>query len=309
MAPRTDVHSPVHLVTEDYDFVTVFDTHPPEPPWFGASAGAYEHYAKVVAWWRSEFDRLSALVATSEVHRGLSQCHHCGAHVRYCAVMHHRPTGQHIAVGEICLDNRFSMATAEFQKARKAAELDRQKQALLSAYKDFCDTLTGDAFMLLCPDPVFDGLAADFPQTHALLAEARADSFVADVRRRARQYGNASDKQVAAVVKVVERIATRKRQQAEREAEVTVPAELGRQVIDGEVVGRKYWESDFGGAYKVTVKVTTPQGVYRVWGSEPSKVPFHVGDKVRFVATVERSKKGDDSFGIFKRPGRAEVLS
>ena len=56
------------------------------------------------------------------------QCGHCGAHLRYAAVMTIEDPREWIFVGEECLDNRFeTLSAAEFQRLRKNAELNRER--------------------------------------------------------------------------------------------------------------------------------------------------------------------------------------
>ena len=82
---------------------------------------------------------LRDLVANSTTARygDCFQCDHCGARIRYVGVLRHIPTGDHIAVGQTCMDNRFPLSTAEFQAMRKAAQLDREAHRLLTAWNEY----------------------------------------------------------------------------------------------------------------------------------------------------------------------------
>lgn len=276
---RTDAHRPAELVTEDYEFTASFDNKAPSWP---APPAAFEQ-------WRAEFDRLRAMVATSPVQRGLSQCHHCGAHLRYVAVLRHEPTGQHIAVGETCLDNRFGQATADFHRMRKAAELDRKAQRIRGLVAEFVAANEDLAFM------------ADKDHEHT-------NSFVADVARKLRLYGELTERQVEAVRKAVARDA--ERADNPPEVEPTAPVVEGRQVITGRVLTVKFQEGYYGSTLKMLVR--DDRG-FKVWGSVPASLDtgnngVDRGDMVRFTATVERSEQ-DETFGYFKRPTKAEVLA
>jgi hypothetical protein len=71
------------------------------------------------------------------------------------------------------------------------------------------------------------------------------------------------------------------------------------------VLSVKWQENDFGGREVMTVK--DDRG-FLVWGSTPHAIDsVQKGDRVRFVANVERSDR-DETFGFFKRPRKAEVV-
>lgn len=287
---RSDCHSPTNLVTEDYTYVTCFDNQPPNPPGLGASASAFESYQKARHHWQKQFEDLSRLVASSELKRGLWQCHHCGSRFRYLAVMKHTPTDQHIAIGETCLDNRFELATADFHRLRKAAELDREKQRISKALESFVNTNPDLAFMT---DPQAD----------------TRNPFVSDVAGRLRKYGDISDRQIEAVRKSIERDVQRKQEQEARAAIPRIPALLGRQTIEGVVVSLKEWTSDYGTTWKMTVVVgDETAGQWTCWGSVPTRLEVEKGDRVRFTATFEPGRGDDDTFAAFKRPTGAEVI-
>ena len=109
-------------------------------------------------------------------------------------------------------------------------------------------------------------------------------------------------------------------------------------VIEGELVSTKWADGFAGEVEKMLVKVSTPEGEYRVWGSMPSAFKgewgctgcqsigpvckdgcdsqnhglgyigrAQPGDTVRFTANIERSNK-DQDFGFFKRPRKASVV-
>ena len=57
-----------------------------------------------------------------------SQCGHCGAHLKYSALLVRDDYREYIHVGETCLDNRFPLSQYEFQRLRKASELEAKKR-------------------------------------------------------------------------------------------------------------------------------------------------------------------------------------
>lgn len=128
------------------------------------------------------------------------------------------------------------------------------------------------------------------------------------------------------------------------ETRVDVPEGDGL-IVEGRIVSLREKVTDWGTTLKMTVKVTTPEGVYLVWGTRPraldgvygcltcgSTTSDHngwvhapgcadrggqaagfigsaeVGDVVRFTANVTRGDR-DPSFGFFHRPRKASVVA
>lgn len=83
----------------------------------------------------------------------------------------------------------------------------------------------------------------------------------------------------------------------------------GKHIIEGTIVSLKYVENFFGFQRNLIQKmiVETKEG-YRVYGTVPANLQsLSTGDKIRFVANIERSEK-DSTFGFFSRPSKAEFL-
>lgn len=274
---RNDTHSPTNLVTEDYEYLFCFDNQQP-----GFLIGVD------LDWWKSITNWDPALDG-----RGIHQCHHCGARLRYGVILRHVPSGYAIVVGETCAENRFERATAEFHKMRKAAALDRKAQRIVKAREEW---FAADASRQVAYDFCVARLADnDFGW------EGTYHNFVHKINR----YGDTSDKFVAMILRAKDRHENR---EAEKAEEAKVPAPEGRLEFQGEVVSRKYHDNDFGGAMKITVKVTEPKGVWLVWVTEPSSLECEKGDTVKMTATLSRSDR-DESFAFGKRPTKAEVVS
>lgn len=266
---RTDVHSPTNLITEDYEYVAAFDT--------GASGWAISDWAIGII----------RKVSATNADRGMQQCHHCGARIRYTAVLEHVPTGQFIAVGETCLENRFEVASVDFHRMRKAAELDRAAQRIKGLRA---------AFVAENPDMRWMD-EAETPEPFA------SNSFLTDVARKFRTYGEISAAQYNAVSRVMVQAAERAARIAAEVDEVKVPVIEGKITITGEILSTKWQDSDYGATLKMLVK--DDRG-FKVWGSVPSVLGSpERGDTVSFSATVTKSDK-DESFGFFKRPTKAK---
>lgn len=274
---RTDIHRPVELIPEDYEEVGWYDLGTSEErPYFDLSPEA-----------RADDQAWQGVYGTN-----LDRCDHCGAHIRFGGELIHRPTGAHIHVGQTCLGNRFTLSTAQFQRLRKAAQLDREKQRILTAWNEYRAEHTAD----------WDGLAAS------------TNLFIVDVLSKGRKYGYLSDKQLAAIVKAYERD---NRPPEPEEVKGTIVE--GRQVITGKVVAVKLHDSQFGETWKVTVK-DDQNRCY--WGTVPTEIwrgiPYnydetHAGTLLRlapvitFTATVTVSDR-DPSFGFYKRPAKASIV-
>lgn len=294
-------HLPTNLVTEDYDYAGAFD-NAPAPGAFMGEGGEWSVGDGVTHWGtnplNAEHNWLNDLLDASPTSRyGKDrgwQCDHCGARIRYVAVLTHTPTGDHIAVGETCLDQRFSLATADFQRLRKASAEARAEHRIKNAIDAFFANNGDDLREILWPPA--DG----------------AHYILHDLNTKLRRYGELSEGQVALARKIHRESIERAAARAAEEAETKVPVPVGKALeITGTVLSTKWQESYF--AYgertlKMLVKVTTDDGTYKLWGTCPNSLSNpDKGDVIKFVANVERSDD-DESFGFFKRPRKAECL-
>ena len=286
---RTDVHSPTNLVTEDYEYAYCYDAHPED-----GDRGAAQFFLNRL---------LDEGFRFGQVHGG-DTCDHCGARLRYVAVLKHLPTTTLIKVGETCLDNRFSMASAAFHKLRKNAALNRDRMKLADKCQKWLDA-----------DP--DNAAA-----HAFLVDAVEvqgnygfNGFYFDLLHKLNRYGDLSERQVAAVLRAKARDEERAAKRAE-EALTASPVVEGKILVTGEILTVKWQESHYGGALKMLVR--DDRG-FKVWGTCPTSLDnVHTdedgrtsgvvkGDRVAFTATVEASND-DPTFGFFKRPSKAGLV-
>lgn len=156
---RTDVHRPIALVTEDYEFYSVIDHEDDDE--IDECVGFNEAVRSYV---EANGHRFAGVHPPG-------QCDHCGAHLRYAALLVHMPTGELVEVGETCLDNRFSFATTEFQARRKKAELNRQRQRIRQAVAEF-----------VADDPDLAWMAEN--ERDALPEHIAANHFLMDVAHR-----------------------------------------------------------------------------------------------------------------------------
>jgi len=240
-------------------------------------------------------------------------CGHCGANIRYFALLVRDDVKQFIHVGEQCLDNRFQVETAaEFQNLRKSAKLNRERATR---------------------DERIESLRQN-PAIARLLDGGRdveASEFLYDVRSKALEYGRLSDGQIAAVERAFAQIARREQWAAERRAEALrlaeagVKAPEGRVEVTGVVLSAKEHQSQFGTAIKIVVK--SDDG-WKVWTTAPASLLINVdaaavksattvidevrealvGKRIKFVAALTRSPS-DAAFAFGKRPTKASFVA
>jgi hypothetical protein len=320
---RTDRHRPSapEFDPADYSFVAVFDSHAEWP-------GANDHF-------RAQRERLLAEGWTfSGVHGGSGQCDHCGALLRYSALMLHHPTHTMIYVGEQCLDNRFEMTKAEFQAARKAAQLDRERQAQLAAFNALCEDVpelvwatyawnigvagaTWETRPRWMDEP--DGEQVYAPVEGTTWAERNrrewAISTLSDMARKARRYGSfASEKQAALLVRLVGELETAEAETAEREAKraaeqaARVNAAIGevgdRRDFTGTVRWFDQFENDYG--WVTVMIIDTAEGTVKWKASK--YIELERGQEITIKATVKEHTVYDRDESITTVVTRGKIL-
>lgn len=289
-ATRTDIHRPsaTEFDPADYEFVAVHDNSP-EPGLGGNLAFVQLRHELINTGW-----------TFSGIHGGLGKCDHCGAALRYSALMKHLPTRTLIYVGEQCLGNRFEMSKTEFQEARKQARLDRERQATLAAFRAACDENPALAWATYA-DNIEAGTRGAFSDWNI--------ATQADIARKARQYGSVSPAQVRFLDKLVGELDGQLTKHIEREAAKAEsgPAPTGRVAIEGTVTRLKDSYNDFGP--RVVMTLVLDSGA-RVQGTAPKAIAETVetGSRVAFTATFTPGRDGDEDFAFFARPAKARLI-
>lgn len=293
---RTDVHAPASAAFDPslYECYGCYDGNP-DGVWGVQQLSDYQQQVR-------------SLVARGyRCGRGCkASCGHCGAHIRYFALLVRDDVKEFIHVGEQCLDNRFQVETAaDFQNLRKSAKLNRER-----ATRD-------ERIAALRQNPAIAKLLDGG-------RDVEASEFLYDVRSKALEYGRLSDGQIAAVERAFERIAKKAQREAERRAEAQrlaaagVRAPEGRVEVTGTVLSAKSHESQFGTAIKIVVQA---EGGWKVWATAPSALigdvdttvieevrDALVGKRIKFVAALTRSPS-DAAFAFGKRPTKAQFVS
>lgn len=269
-SPRTDIHRPsaAEFNPEDYEFTgAVHDAGP----------DANNHHFREV---RNAL--LDQGYTFSGVHGGTGQCDHCGALLRYSALMIHKPTRTLLYVGERCLDNRFeSMAKAEFQEARRAAKLDRARQACLQGFRELCERNSALVYATYA-----ENIQAAAPETYSTWT---IDTLV-DIARKARTYGEATDRQLALLDKIFDQIMPQ--QEARLAEQKTNPgAWIGtlRERREFTATVRRIVGFDSPWGWKTLVTLDTPVGTL-LW-STTSPIEMTEGEQLSFKATVKAHRE------------------
>jgi hypothetical protein len=300
---RTDVHAPASAAF-DPSLYTCYGCYDGSPEFVCIGFDPLREYR----------DQLKSLVERGyRCGRGCkSACGHCGAGIRYFALLVRDDVKQFIHVGEQCLDNRFSVETAaDFQSLRKAAKLNRER-----ATRD-------ERLVSLRQNPSIARLLDGG-------SDVNGSEFLCDVRVRALNTGRLSEAQISAVErsfrKFDERAERQARWEAERRAEALrlaesgVKAPEGRVEVTGVVLSAKEHQSQFGTAIKIVIK--SDEG-WKVWTTAPSSLFSEVdvdtkvieevrealvGKRIKFVAALTRSDS-DAAFAFGKRPAKASFVS
>jgi len=284
---RTDVHAPSNFDPADYEYVTWF--YKGECPQLIEGELRFSDR-------REQAERLLSESAFRGNYANRGNCDHCGAYFLWVTVWRHRPTNQHIAVGEICASERFSLPSRvafELKYARDRVAEARQRER---RYSEVVEWMQNE-----CPD-LIPILSRENIEDHP----AFGNSFVADVRRRLWQYGPPlTERQVAALRSAKQRSES---VQQEREEETYVPTPLGRTTFEGVVVKTDTKESDYGIRHTMIVKVEQGEGVWLCYVTIPNSIlGVGRGDRVRLTAKIERGR--DEHFGFGKRPTQAVVVA
>ena len=290
------VHNPSQFNPADYTVIDYADAKRPQlMPHYDNPLDALEDHKREVAFWEADMLRLFGQGWQQKIHR----CVHCGHNnLRWITCVEYKPTGERLVFGADCTA-RLGFTD---KQAFKLAQLKRKADCFAAALKVATQV---------------EKFLGDHPEVKAIYGvinnpEHVKNAFVRDVLGKLARYGSISEKQIAAIVSSIQKdidFAARKAQQA---TEPKAQAPVGNGVtIAGEVVSVKEYASDYapgGFQLKMTIKVTTPQGVWLAWGSVPSAIhDVQRGQSVSLVANTLAGK--DANFVLFKRPRLAQVLA
>jgi hypothetical protein len=275
MSKRTDCHRPGAIVPTDYaleDFYAL----PSEDDPHGFNCEEIRALTK------------SAREDGRGVYGSLGNCGVCGAAFLRGTIWHHAPTGDLVHMGADCAE-KYDLASRDRDFNAALEALDRGRAARITAYRNAA------AMARFCG--AHEGLAAALEGDHNILA---------DLKRKLRAFHSLSEGQVKLAFKIAAELEAKKNEPVE----VHVPAPEGNVKVEGKVVSVKWHDSQYGGALKMTVKVTTPEGAWLTWGTVPralDDLPGGLkGKTIAFEATLARGR--DAHFALFKRPKKAHVV-
>jgi hypothetical protein len=303
---RTDVHRPSapEFDPADYQFRGVFDLHPE----YGDRRTRLTLVNKLI----------DAGYSFGRAPHGSGQCSHCGAYIRYAAMMTHDKTMAIITIGEQCLDNRFSVDKAEFDQLRKAAAAARAEQRLLTAFNELCQE-TPELVWATYADNI--GIAADESGVYWEDRNRKgfAVSTLRDIARKVRQYGAfASEKQAQLVVRLVGELEAAEAATAEREAKAAAERDARPNAAIGEIGDRREfqgtvrWFDHFTEFYGYSEKtstvmiIDTPEGTVKWKASK--YVELAKGVTIRIKATVKDHTVYDRDQSITTVVTRGQIL-
>lgn len=338
-ATRTDVHRPSQMNPADYKMVGILDLHEMRD---GRPVREEERYDL-------DFDLLADLglyagdpipespseafvsLPRSRPGVGVFDCDHCGGRrAMVLGIFVHLPTKTITIVGRQCA-RRFAADTREAADRFDAAERRARLRPWLEASADHVRIYEWLKAAEIKGEIVRRRVAeGDIAKADDVPPSERMSEFQASLLRRIRNKGSLTPMQVAVAVCAIEeaddadaRWRERKdREAADAERRATMPpVPTGAVEITGRIVSARFQESIYGEMIKCLVE--TDEG-WRVWGTMPKAIDEAMANdegvaiqfdqladynlRVRFTATVEQSDD-DPTFGFFKRPRKAEVIS
>jgi hypothetical protein len=298
---RTDPHRPGAIVPADYKYVLSYALPTTSGGWPIPAQGINCQLdrrivdAKGVIIQEGQHDANGRCCVLGLIHvakatfagiGATGKCSVCGTCYSYGDVWYHTPSAEYIHIGHTCSDKYEMLADRsrfELERGRREAAAAREVSKVRNQ-EERQDFLTANP-----------GLEEDLKVGHHI---------VQDIARKFQEYRSLSPAQVALVRKIANEVRN------PPPAEAHVPAPKGRVTVRGKVVSTKTYDGHFGTTLKMTVKVTTPGGVWLCWGTVPDAL---LGDRPVNGATVEFTatlKPGRDAhFALFSRPTKASVVS
>ena len=291
------LHGKASLDPADYEFLGCFDRAPlvaPDPltalalGWFADALGdSGRDFAKA--------ERMRLQQAITDSGHDPYQCTHCGARLTYVSAYRHIPTGEAIATGETCSEERLGAGTKE-ALAMRSLRMARESRAAAFARNAAAQ----------------EWIAAN-ETLAAQMITARGDQFISKMVRTVSRWGSLTERQQAATEKAIARVAEWVTPGAtcELRAEAIAPEGKGL-TIEGEVIKTEARFNDYGERLVMTVKHADG---WIAWGTIPANLLAEVGghealkgQRVQFIATLKVAE-GKTGVAFTSRPRKGVLLA
>lgn len=259
-------------------------------------------------------------------------CSHCGKKLRYLAVLRHE-SGQHVTVGETCLDERFSLTKAQFASLRKsgregAATLVRKladytpeerEKAIVdgdlewlrpeverasAARQEMWDSSPSQLACLTYPEMAISTATAGLARS---LSRQLRDQVWSLTSAQARYFLDMHASDLHDLARQEQTAAFRRaREEAEAEAKAKRLAPDGPQVaIQGTVINTKWIDNPFSPnptkVHKMTVAL--PNGAL-VYATVPARFRDQIDKGTKISFTADAKRKDNDSGSDFAYASR-----
>ena len=219
-----------------------------------------------------------------------SVCQYCGTIIRYQFWLL-SSDGRKFFVGSDCI-NKSGDSGLMYHVKKERSKISKEKRAIKQKEKYEARQA---AFLLATQEKLQNYLSNHTDIAHIFEWAKNSSGVPLDLYNNLLKWGSLTDSQLKFLTNLYEDTLVTKQ-----------PCPIGKVTIEGVVLKIKSVLTQFGYTNKMIVE--SEQG-YRVYGSIPGTVDYpEIGTKIRFNATVERSKD-DSTFGFFKRPTQATILS
>lgn len=319
------VHNPTNFEPSDYEVAEYLDNRSPEFPAFAGATMSREEREAQIRWfqkerqmWLEEWQRYFPGDDQGQKRGPQYRCAHCGErNVRYMVAVLHKPTGKHVAFGDICVARlgfpNHQAFRAEKIRSHAANEAKRLKR--IKAMADFIEKTPEFAtayavYVNARPTPATEEQTTLGESADSYSAKSRwkieFPAFVHDIVGKFSQYGSLSEKQVGAVARAITQSASRAEERA-AEAQNAAPVPTGRVDVEGVILTTKVQDGYMGRGTTLKMLVRHDAG-WKVWLTMPTSLCADKGDRVAFSCEIEASAD-DKTFGFGKRPTKARNLT
>lgn len=290
---RTDIHRPSaqEFDPQAYELCGTFDLFPGADGCEGYAALEMQRRLQCINAWKGDGFTFAAH------NKGLGQCGHCGARMRYAALMRHPQSKEMIWVGETCLGTTFESTRAEFRAMRAETAAHRAKAREVGARNlRFQEIAAKEPVLTLWQDE------EDWARVERFYPE-----FVRDIYSKAVKYP-LSDRQISAAARAIAQVDQRRAETAKGLEQGTIqPAPSGRTLIKGEIIGLKPFYTVRGD--KGTKLTIQDERGFKVYVTCPTDLEKKAERGLRIELSANLSPSDEDpAFGFGSRPTKAKLL-